>query len=88
MVNEQNRQISVKLSAKADKTAMAVARLQDENFALKGRVHALEEDFIAGEAAKWKDKENVLLFQEGMEAGSVQKLTDAILQVCKRALCR
>lgn len=83
MVNEQNRQISVKLSAKADKTAMAVARLQDENFALKGRVHALEEDFIAGEAAKWKDKENVLLFQEGMEAGSVQKLTDAILQVCK-----
>ena len=83
MVNEQNRQISVKLSAKADKTAAAVARLQDENFALKGRVHTLEEEFIAGEAAKWADKENVLLFQEGMEAGSVQKLTDAILQVCK-----
>lgn len=83
MVNEQNRQISVKLSAKMDKTASAVARLQDENFALKGRVHALEEEFIVGEAAKWKEKENVLLFQEGMEAGSVQKLTDAILQVCK-----
>lgn len=28
MVNEQNRQISVKLSAKMDKTASAVARLQ------------------------------------------------------------
>ena len=83
MINEQNRQISVKLSAKMDKTASAVARLQDENFALKGRVHALEEEFIVGEAAKWKEKENVLLFQEGMEAGSVQKLTDAILQVCK-----
>ena len=83
MVNEQNRQISVKLSAKMDKTASAVARLQDENFVLKGRVHALEEEFIVGEAAKWKEKENVLLFQEGMEAGSVQKLTDAILQVCK-----
>ena len=83
MINEQNRQISVKLSAKMDKTASAVARLQDENFALKGRVHALEEEFIVGEAAKWKEKENVLLFQEGMEAGSVQKLADAILQVCK-----
>ena len=83
MVNEQNRQISVKLSAKMDKTASAVARIQDENFALKGRVHALEEEFIVGEAAKWKEKENVVLFQEGMEAGSVQKLTDAILQVCK-----
>ncbi len=28
MVNEQNRQISVKLSAKMDKTASAVARLR------------------------------------------------------------
>ena len=83
MINEQNRQISVKLSAKMDKTASAVARIQDENFALKGSVHALEEEFIVGEAAKWKEKENVLLFQKGMEAGSVQKLTDAILQVCK-----
>ena len=59
MINEQNRQISVKLSAKMDKTASAVARLQDENFALKGRVHALEEEFIVGEAAKWKEKENI-----------------------------
>ena len=83
MVNEQNRQISVRLSAKIDKTAAAVTRLQAENFVLKGRVHALEEEFIASEAAKWKEKENVLLFQEGMDAGSVQKLTDAILQVCK-----
>ena len=58
MINEQNRQISVKLSAKMDKTASAVARIQDENFALKGRVHALEEEFIVGEAAKWKEKEN------------------------------
>ena len=83
MVNEQNHQISVKLSAKADKTAAAVTRLQDENFALKGRMHILEEEFIAGEAAKCAGKEDVLLFQEGMEAGGVQKLTDAILQVCK-----
>ena len=82
MVNEQNRQISVKLSAKASNTAAAVERLQDENFVLKGRVLAMEEDFIANEAAKWKGKENVLLFQNGMEAGSVQKLTDAVLQVC------
>ena len=82
MVNEQNQQISVKLSAKASNTAAAVERLQDENFALKGRVLAMEEDFIANEAAKWKGKENVLLFQNGMESGCVQKLTDAVLQVC------
>ena len=83
MVNEQDRQISVKLSAKMDKTAQAVARLQDENFALKGRVHSLEENFIVNEAAKWNDCENPLLFENGMEAGSVQKLADAVMQVCK-----
>ena len=83
MVNEQNRQISVKLSAKMDKTAQAVARLQDENFALKGRVHSLDENFIVNEAAKWNDCENPLLFENGLEAGSVQKLADAVLQVCK-----
>ena len=83
MVNAQNHQISVKLSAKMDKTAQAVARLQDENFALKGRVHSLEENFIVNEAAKWNDCENPLLFENGMEAGSVQKLADAVLQVCK-----
>lgn len=83
MVNEQDRQISVKLSAKMDKTAQAVARLQDENFALKGRMHSLEENFIVNEAAKWNDCENPLLFENGMEAGSVQKLADAVLQVCK-----
>lgn len=83
MINEQNHQISVKLSAKPDKTAQAVSRLLEENFLLKGRVHSMEEEYIAIEASKWKDCSDVLVFQEGMEAGSIQKLADAILQVCK-----
>ena len=37
MVNEQNHQISMKLSAKMDRTADAVQRLQDENFRMKGQ---------------------------------------------------
>lgn len=83
MVNEQNHQISVKLSAKMDKTAQAVARLQDENFALKGRVHTMEEEMFSREAQKWSNAGNVLLFQEGMEADSVRKLADAVMQTCK-----
>lgn len=82
MVNEQNHQISVKLSAKADRTAQAVERLWDENFSLKGRVQAMEEDYFAGEAEKWTNHGNVLLFQTGMEAESVRKLTDAVMQTC------
>ena len=53
MVNEQNHQISVKLSAKMEKTADAVQRLQDENFRLKGQVARMEEDMFQAEAKKW-----------------------------------
>ncbi len=44
MVNDQNHQISVKLSAKMDKTAQAVERLQEENFRLKGQVGQMVDD--------------------------------------------
>lgn len=82
MINEQNHQISVKLSAKADKTALAVSRLQEENFRLKGRVMCLEEDMFSREAQKWEGAGSVLLFQEEMEANSVRKLADAVMQTC------
>ena len=39
MVNDQNHQISVKLSAKMDKTAQAVERLQEENFRLNFSIY-------------------------------------------------
>lgn len=82
MVNEQNHQISVKLSAKTDRTAQAVDRLWDENFSLRGRVHAMEEEFLTGEAKRWSGQGNVLLFQKGMEAESVRRLADAVMQTC------
>ena len=79
MVNEQNHQISVKLSAKMDKTAQAVDRLWEENFALKGRIHSMEEEMFSSEAKKWEGHGSVLLFKEGLEADSVRKLTDAVM---------
>lgn len=83
MVNEQNHQISVKLSAKADKTAEAVSRIQDENFRLKGMVAKFEEEMFASEAAKWEGAGSVLIFKEGMEADSVRKLADAVMNTCE-----
>lgn len=82
MINEQNRRISVKLSAKMNQTAQAVDRLREENFQLKGRVLRLEEDMFAREADKWTGAGDVLLFQEGMEANSVRRLADAVMQAC------
>lgn len=83
MVNEQNHEVSVKLSAKPDQTAKAVQRLLEENFQLKGRVIRMEEESFAAEALKWKDSGNVLLFKEGLDADGVRKLTDAVMQSAK-----
>ena len=83
MVNEQNHQISVKLSAKADKTSEAVSRMQDENFRLKGMIAKFEEEMFASEAAKWEGAGSVLIFKEGMEADSVRKLADAVMNTCE-----
>ncbi|MDD7219363.1 MAG: alanyl-tRNA editing protein [Clostridia bacterium] len=83
MVNEQNHQISVKLSAKIDSTADAVQRLQDENTKMKINVARLEEDMFQEEARKWEGAGSVLLFKEGLEADAVRKLTDAVMNTCE-----
>lgn len=83
VIDEQNHGISVRLSAKPGQTAQAVERLYDENYRLKGRVMQLENDMIQREAEKYAGAENVLLFQEGMDAEGVRKLADAVLRGCK-----
>ena len=83
MVNEQNHQISMKLSAKMDRTADAVQRLQDENFCMKGQVARMEEEMFRAEAKKWEGAGSVLIFKEGLEADSVRKLADAVMNTCE-----
>lgn len=83
MVNDQNHQISVKLSAKMDKTAQAVERLQEENFRLKGQVGQLVDDMCRKEAERYAGSGSVLIFMDGMDADSVRKLADAVTQTCQ-----
>ena len=79
----QNHQISVRLSAKADQTAQAVERLGQENYALKGRVARLEEKVFAALAKEMEGRGDVLLFEEDMDADSVRRLADAVMQTCQ-----
>ena len=83
MVNEQNHQISVKLSAKADKTAQAVERLQDENLRLKGQVNQFVDDICRKEAERYAGSGSVLIFMDGMDNDGVRKLADAVTQTCQ-----
>ena len=82
MVNDQNHQISVKLSAKTEETAAAVERLQDENFRLKGKLMHMVDELSETEAQRYEDAGSVLVFHEGLEADQVRKMTDAIMQKC------
>lgn len=81
-INDQNRQVSVKLSAKIGETAAAVERLQEENFRLKGQVSRAVNQLCAAEAGRWEGTGNVLLFHENLEADQVRKMADAVMQKC------
>lgn len=82
MVREQNQKISVMLSAKPGATAGAVERLAAENFRLKGRCMAMEEQLFAGKAREYEGSGNVLLFECGLESDSVRKLAVAVMETC------
>ena len=66
-----------------DRTADAVQRLQDENFRMKGQVARMEEEMFRAEAKKWEGAGSVLIFKEGLEADSVRKLADAVMNTCE-----
>ena len=82
MLQMQNEQISVMLSAKPQKVADAVKRLSEENFQLKGRVMKMEERELKAIAQKVKNKGNVLLFKEGLSSDSVRRLAVAGMECC------
>ena len=81
-VDQQNHAVSVALSAKPDRTGEAVERLLEENYRLKGAVARMEEEMFAREAEAHKGMGDVILYKIGMEADSVRKLADAVMQTC------
>ena len=81
-INEQNSQISVKLSAKTEETAQAVERLWEENYRLKGQLLHLEQELCRTEADRWEGAGSVLLFHEGLDADGVRRMADAVMQKC------
>lgn len=82
MINAQNHEISVELSARMSKTAEAVRRLHAENTEAKAILYRMEEETIAREADAHAGEENVLIFKNGMSSDGIRKLTDAVLCQC------
>ena len=78
----QNHQVSNLLSAKAGETAGAVARLLEENQALKGRLAALEDARFAALAGQYQGAGDLLLFEEDLSPDSLRRLAAAVLETC------
>ncbi|MBQ3724539.1 MAG: alanyl-tRNA editing protein [Oscillospiraceae bacterium] len=79
---DQNRAVGQALSVKPQATAAAVAKLQTELSALRQRVTALEEASFAARAEACRGRGDVLLVTEALQGDGVQRLCDAVSQVC------
>lgn len=78
----QNTHISQLLSAKPYETAAAVTRLQEQLYALQGRVMRLEAAEFARKAEQYAGAGDVLLWEDALPAESVRKLCTAVLERC------
>ena len=83
LLMEQNRRISMALSAKPTETASAVSRLLEENVRLKGMCSKWEAELFSAEAEKYAGRGSVLIFKGEMEADEVRKLADAVAETCQ-----
>ena len=78
----QNHQVSNLLSAKAGETAGAVARLLEENQALKGRLAALEDARFSTLAEQYRGAGDLLLFEDDLSPDGLRRLAAAVLETC------
>lgn len=79
---EQNRLVSQAFSAKIGETGAAAVRMNETLAAQKFRITGLEMRIFASTAEGYRDKGNVLHFEEGLDNVAVRELADAIAEVC------
>ena len=81
-IMEQNSQVSHLLSAKPLQTGAAVARLLEENAALKSRLMTLEDSRFQELARQYAGAGDVVLFEDGLSPDGLRRLCDAVLHTC------
>lgn len=81
-VHEENRKVSVLLSAKEEATGAAAARLLKELSQRKERMAVMETAWTEGRAATFAGKGNVLLLEENMSPDSTRRLASELMKRC------
>ena len=79
---EENRKVSVLLSAKETATGAAAARVMKELAQRKERMAVMETAWTEGRAAALARKGNVLLREENMSPDSTRRLASAVMEHC------
>ena len=83
---DQNSAVGAMLSAKAEGTAAAVKRLQEELAAASYRTVGLENRVFTAMAESYAGEGDTLIFEEGLSPDGVRRLADAVLDRCS-GLC-
>ena len=83
MCCDQNRAISMQLSARISETAEAVRWLMEDNEASKARLATLEKEAFAKLAEQYRGVENPLVITEGLTPEGLRRLANAVMVVCK-----
>ena len=81
-MKNQNRRISVLLSAKPKETAAAVERLHQEAQQARFRLTGMELEHFAAIARQKQGQGDQLLFEEGLSPDSVRKLAVQVMETC------
>ena len=79
---EENRSVSVLLSAKETATAAAASRALKELSQRKERMAVMETAWVEGKAAALSGRGNVLLREENMSPDSTRRLASELMKTC------
>lgn len=82
MSTEQNRQISITLSAKMEETATAVYRMKEELASIKYCMIGYENRIFEEKAINYSNKGNVLIFEDKLSPDALRRFCDAVGNVC------
>ncbi len=81
-ISEENRKVSVLLSAKEEATGAAAARVLKELSQRKERMAVMETAWVEGRAAAFSGKGNVLLLEQNMDPNSTRRLASELMKTC------
>ena len=81
-IHEENRRVSVLLSAKEEATSAAAARMLRDLSQRKERMAVMETAWTEGRAAAFAGKGDVLLLEENMSPDSTRRLASELMKTC------